>query len=89
MDRVYAVYNRIRRLGSQCTRGTISDDDRRLQETFHSTRISRLGIHLDRRIPRPDLLCGTEMGQENNAGLHQYLLVDWRYQCELYPGLWC
>jgi hypothetical protein len=67
---MYAVYNRIRRLGSQCTRGAISDDDRRLQKIIHSSRISRLGIHLDRRIPRPDILRGTEMGKEDNAGIH-------------------
>ena len=70
LDRMYAVYNRIRRLGPQCARGAISDDNRRLQKTIPSSRIPRLGIHLDRRIPRPDLLCGTEMGKENNAGLH-------------------
>jgi hypothetical protein len=85
---VYAVYNRIRRLGPQCTRGTIGNDNRWLQKTIHSSRIPRLGIDLDRRIPRPDILRGTEMGKEDNAGIHQYLLVDWRYQCELYPGLW-
>ena len=83
---MYAVYNRISRLGSQCTRGTVSNDNRRLQKTVHSSWIPRLGIHLDCRITRPNLLCGTEMGEEDNAGVHQYLFVDWRYQCELYPG---
>lgn len=83
---MYAVYYRISRLGPQRTRGAISNDNRRLQKTIHSSRIPRLGINLDRGICRPDLLCGTEMGEEDNAGLYQYLFVDWRYQCELYPG---
>jgi hypothetical protein len=85
---VYAVYNRISRLGPQCTRGAISNDDRRLQKIIHSSRIPRLGINLDHRIPRPDLLRRTEMGKEDYVGLYQYLFVDWRYQCELYPGVW-
>jgi len=82
------VYNRIRRLGSQCARGAIGNDDRRLQKTIPGSRIPCLGIHLDCRIPRPDLLRRTEMGKKDNAGVHQYLFVDWRYQCELYPGFW-
>ena len=80
------MYNRISYLGTQCTRRTISDDNRRFQKIVPSPRIPRLGIHLDRRVPRPNILCGTEMGEEDNDGLHQYLLVDWRYQCELYAG---
>ena len=79
MDRVYAVYYRISRLGPQRTRGAISNDNRRLQKTLHSSRIPRLGIYLDCRVPRPHILCGTEMGEEDNAGVHQYLFVDWRY----------
>jgi hypothetical protein len=67
---VYAVHNRISRLGPQCARGTISNDNRRLQKIILSSRIPRLGIHLDRRIPRPDILCGTEMGEKDHAGLH-------------------
>lgn len=80
------MYNWISGLGTERTRGTISNNNSKLQTTIPRPRIPRLGIHSGHHIPRPDILCRTEMGKEDNDGVHQYLFFDWRYQCQLYTG---
>jgi hypothetical protein len=45
-----------------------------------------MGITSGRHLLGLDLLRRTAMGEEDDDGLHQYLLVDRWYQCELYAG---
>lgn len=88
MDRLYALHHWISCSSPKCTRGAVSNHNRRFQETFPSPWLPRLGVNPDNRLPGPDILRGSKMGKENDDGIHQYLLVNWRYQCQLYAGIW-